>query len=49
MGGDQAEDEAAQPMGEDTAAFRRFYLGVQSESPSLLYRLFVGWWRDKGR
>ncbi len=36
---------------DDTAAFQRFYVGGQgdqSQDRGILYRLFVGWWRDKG-
>lgn len=33
---------------DDTAAFLRFYLAETPEKPrSLLYRVFVGWWRDR--
>jgi hypothetical protein len=40
-------------MGDDTAAFQRFYLDEATAAPpappasSLFHRLFVGWWRDK--
>ena len=38
-----------QPSPDDTAAFQRFYLAPQQAKPKRgpLYRLFVGWWRDK--
>ncbi len=35
---------------DDTAAFQRFYVSGQADETSdrgILYRLFVGWWRDK--
>ncbi len=39
------------PGPDDTAAFQRFYGGGGSPDPSpdrgLLYRLLVGWWRDR--
>ncbi len=45
------------PAADDTAAFQRFYLAegerpwgqpeAAPEAPSLLYRIFVGWWRDR--
>jgi hypothetical protein len=38
------------PGPDDTAAFQRFYGGGQFEprrERGVLYRLFVGWWRDK--
>jgi len=44
MSDSQAEEE----VGEDTAAFRRYYLNPGPQSHGLLYRLFVGWWRDRG-
>ncbi len=41
------DEPGTQSVGEDTAAFMRFYQQRQSDSRGLLYRLFVGWWRDK--
>jgi hypothetical protein len=35
------------PRPDDTAAFRRFYI-ERGEPRSRLYRIFVGWWRDRG-
>jgi hypothetical protein len=45
------------PAADDTAAFQRFYFAdgersfSEPEQPvasrSLLYRVFVGWWRDR--
>jgi hypothetical protein len=34
---------------DDTAAFQRFYSGStdQAQSRSLLYRILIGWWRDR--
>lgn len=33
---------------DDTAAFKRFYFQETPKVPkSWLYRLFVGWWRDR--
>jgi hypothetical protein len=44
------DDEARTPSADDTAAFQRFYGSPDSDGGSrgLLYRLFVGWWRDRG-
>jgi hypothetical protein len=40
--------EQGTPAADDTAAFQRFYLGETPKAPrSLLYRIFVGWWRDR--
>jgi hypothetical protein len=45
---DEAQGGAPRP--DDTAAFQRFY----SEAPAsqqpprnVLYRMFIGWWRDR--
>jgi hypothetical protein len=39
------------PAPDDTAAFQRFYAGdAPAPAPvdhGLLYRLFIGWWRDR--
>ncbi|HET9076486.1 MAG TPA: hypothetical protein VFN68_06110 [Acidimicrobiales bacterium] len=37
------------PGPDDTAAFQRFYSEERAEQPGrgLLYRVFVGWWRDR--
>jgi hypothetical protein len=38
------------PGPDDTAAFQRFYVSEpaeQSGQRNLLYRVFVGWWRDR--
>ncbi len=42
----QSEEPPIQPVpsADDTAAFRRFYLG-DVPAHGLLYRLLVGWWR----
>jgi hypothetical protein len=32
---------------DDTAAFKRFYNEETGEPRSLIYRIFVGWWRDR--
>jgi hypothetical protein len=37
------------PAPDDTAAFQRFYTG-DAPAPTdrgLLYRLLIGWWRDR--
>ncbi|MDA8282047.1 MAG: hypothetical protein M0Z42_01820 [Actinomycetota bacterium] len=37
-----------EPVGDETRAFQRFYLGDdQPPRRSLLYRLLVGWWRRR--
>ncbi|MDA8047418.1 MAG: hypothetical protein M0Z30_19650 [Actinomycetota bacterium] len=44
------EPEDVTPGPDDTAAFQRFYgSGVADDGSNrgLLYRLFVGWWRDR--
>ncbi|HMC41286.1 MAG TPA: hypothetical protein VKI19_16605 [Acidimicrobiales bacterium] len=44
------EPEERRPGPDDTAAFERFYGGGSTEEVGergLLYRLFVGWWRDR--
>jgi hypothetical protein len=44
------EAEQRTPGPDDTAAFQRFYGGGPvSDGPErgFLYRLFVGWWRDR--
>jgi hypothetical protein len=44
------EPRARTPGPDDTAAFQRFYAGDQdpaSGSHGMLYRIFVGWWRDR--
>jgi hypothetical protein len=44
------EPQSRAPGPDDTAAFQRFY----GEGPSakrsrgVLYRLLIGWWRDRG-
>lgn len=38
------------PAPDDTAAFQRFYAGdnpAPSPPQGLLYRLLIGWWRDR--
>jgi len=43
-----AEDRSPGP--DDTAAFQRFYGSSEADAaaePGLMYRLFVGWWRDR--
>ncbi|MGH9056837.1 MAG: hypothetical protein ACRDYY_13410 [Acidimicrobiales bacterium] len=45
------DPEGRTPGPDDTAAFERFYAGSpdgQPEQRGILYRIFVGWWRDKG-
>ena len=34
---------------DDTAAFQAYYRAADQQQPSngLLYRIFVGWWRDR--
>jgi hypothetical protein len=35
---------------DDTAAFQRFYSGAPTggrQERGVLYRLFIGWWRDR--
>ncbi len=44
------DPEERAPGPDDTAAFQRFYGGGTAddgEDRSILYRLFVGWWRDR--
>jgi hypothetical protein len=44
------EPEEQTPGPDDTAAFQRFYVEGHSDDErerGLLYRLFVGWWRDR--
>jgi hypothetical protein len=44
------EPEEHTPGPDDTAAFQRFYSDGRAEEAAdkgLLYRLFVGWWRDR--
>jgi hypothetical protein len=46
------EDASAAPgpAPDDTAAFQRFYAGdapAPVNNRGLLYRLFIGWWRDR--
>jgi len=44
------EPEAHTPGPDDTAAFQRFYNSGSRDKASdqgLLYRIFVGWWRDR--
>jgi hypothetical protein len=39
---------AKPPAPDDTAAFQAYYRGsVEQPTHGLLYRVFVGWWRDK--
>jgi hypothetical protein len=45
---DDAERGSSNP--DDTAAFQRFYSGdaaAQPQSRGLLYRVLIGWWRDR--
>ncbi|HWE54227.1 MAG TPA: hypothetical protein VG435_01870 [Acidimicrobiales bacterium] len=45
-----SEPQERTPGPDDTAAFQRFYGADGSgdqERRGLLYRLFVGWWRDR--
>ena len=45
------DPEEHTPGPDDTAAFQRFYgtggPGDEARDRGLLYRLFVGWWRDR--
>ncbi len=44
------DPEAGTPGVDDTAAFQRFYSDGQSGrggDHGLLYRLLIGWWRDR--
>lgn len=45
------EPEERTPGPDDTAAFQRFYASGPAEQKggerNLLYRVFVGWWRDR--
>lgn len=44
------EPQERTPGPDDTAAFQRFYVAGQAEPVErrgLLYRLLVGWWRDR--
>ena len=36
---------------DDTGAFQRFYAGSAADEtrPGLVYRLLVGWWRDRDK
>jgi hypothetical protein len=45
---DEAQGASSSP--DDTAAFQRFYTGAPTGNPqsrSLLYRVLIGWWRDR--
>jgi hypothetical protein len=44
------EAQGRKPSLDDTAAFQRFYAGSPDAKPQrrgLLYRMLVGWWRDR--
>jgi hypothetical protein len=42
------EPQERTPGPDDTAAFQRFYIdGPSAERRGLLYRLLIGWWRDR--
>jgi hypothetical protein len=43
------EAQGATPSRDDTAAFQRFYAGGSGGQPprSFLYRILIGWWRDR--
>lgn len=44
-------EETTTPGTDDTAAFQAFYRDSEPEeepSHGVLYRVFVGWWRDRG-
>ena len=46
------EDSTPTPSADDTAAFQRYYLAGDAASPparsrSLLYRLLIGWWKER--
>jgi hypothetical protein len=45
---DEAQGGASRP--DDTAAFQRFYTQAptdQTPSRGVLYRVLIGWWRDR--
>jgi hypothetical protein len=47
---DMTEPAERTPGPDDTAAFQRFYAedrGNDGAERGLIYRLFVGWWRDR--
>jgi hypothetical protein len=35
------------PAPDDTAAFQAYYRGQSEPARGLLYRLFIGWWRER--
>jgi len=42
--------QGGSPASDDTAAFQRFYAQEpveQQPARGILYRVFVGWWRDR--
>ena len=44
------EPQERVPGPDDTAAFQRFYVSGPNETAErhgLLYRLLIGWWRDR--
>lgn len=43
------EPEEQTPRPDDTVAFQRFYNSTpeRSTSKGLVYKLLVGWWRDR--
>jgi len=44
------EPQQTSTTGDDTAAFQRFYAekpAVERSQRGALYRMFVGWWRDR--
>jgi hypothetical protein len=45
------DESPRSPAPDDTAAFQRFYAGDASapatRSRRVLYRLLIGWWRDR--
>jgi len=45
------EAQGGTPSPDDTAAFQRFYAAAPPSQPrprSRLYRVLIGWWRDRG-
>jgi hypothetical protein len=44
------EAQSGAPSPDDTAAFQRFYAQApagQSHPHGVLYRMLIGWWRDR--
>jgi hypothetical protein len=44
------EAQSGSPRPDDTAAFQRFYAQTPAGQPQrrgVLYRMLIGWWRDR--